>query len=114
MEKNYTYEIETRNIHTHIYHLVLLEKSSSRCFLMFINGDRINIISFACANNSTYVHVEMKIVLTMKKASLVVVLTQDESEEDEEEEEERDETLINGLDRIVLCLSLLFLFFSLL
>jgi hypothetical protein len=79
---------------------------------MFINGDRINIISFACANNSTYVHVEMKIVLTMKKASLVVVLTQDESEEDEEEEEERDETLINGLDRIVLCLSLLFLFFS--
>jgi hypothetical protein len=47
----------------------------------------------------------VKIVLTIEKAALVVV-TQDENEE----KEERDEMLINGPDRLALCLPLLFPF----
>lgn len=79
------------------------------CFLsfrVFISDDRINSISFACANSSMYVYVKMKIVLTIEKTSLgvAVELAQDETEDREkkrttkEEEAERDEMLINGLD----------------
>ena len=88
--------------------------SSSRLCLAFVDGDRIKIIPFACANNSVCVHVGVKIALTMEQAALppsVVVVTQDEKEE---EEEERDEMLINGPDRLALCLLFFFVFLFLL
>jgi hypothetical protein len=87
--------------------------SSSRLCLVFVNGDRIKIIPFACANNGARaracVHVGVKIVLTMERAARVAV-TQDENEE----EEKRDEMLINDPDRLVPNLRLLFLFLLLL
>ena len=91
------------------------EVSRLSCNLL-ISDDRINISSFACANNAACVHVEMKIVLTMKKASLgVAVLAQDETGEEERQrrdtQRERDEMLINGLDRFARCLSFPLLLF---
>ena len=89
--------------------------SSFRLCLIFVNGDRITIIPFACENNGACVHVGVKIVLTIGRGALVVVITtededDEEQEEEEEEDDERDEMLINDAHRLALCLLRCFLF----
>ena len=62
--------------------------SSSRLCLVFVDGDRIKIIPFACANNSGEACMSegVKIALTMTTAALLVV-TQDAARERERKRE---------------------------